>query len=195
MTKAEAGRLGNLLGALALALTDAMRQAMDEELTMSGSAAAALLMVGTEDGVTIERIARQLRLAQPTMVRAIALLEEQGFVRKEPTADRRVRKLSLTAKGRQKATRLLDGRARILAQYVETLGPRELLDLGHVLEKLLAAAVREENQKYTICRLCNEAICGPEECPVERGALRAATQTTCAARRPRPAAKSKGRSS
>lgn len=195
MTKADGRRLGNLLGALALALTDEIRQAMDEELAMTGSAAAALLMVGVEEDITIERIAKQLHLAQPTMVRTIALLEEQRLVRKERTADRRVRQLSLTTKGKQKAARLLDRRARILGRYVDALDTGERLDLGDALEKLLAAAVRQEDQKYTICRLCNEAICGPEECPVERGALRASAQMTCAARHPRLASKPQGRPS
>lgn len=195
MTNTGQRRLGNLLGALALALADEIRQAMEEELGMTGSAAAALLMVDIEDDVTVERIARQLHLAQPTMVRTIALLEEQGLVRKERVADRRVRRLSLTSKGRQKVVRLLERRGRILARYVDALAPGEQTTLGQALEKLLPAAVRQEAQKYVICRLCDEAVCGPQECPVERGAMRAGAHMTCAARHPHIGSKPRGRSS
>lgn len=189
MSKIGMLRLSNLLGALAVALTDEIRHAMDNELEVGGSAAAALLMVGVEEDAKVEQLARRLQLAQPTMVRTIALLEERGLLRKERTADRRVRPLSLTGKGEQMVTRLLDRRGSILERLAAALTSSEQTALTKTLEKLLSAAVRNEDQKYLICRLCDENACMPQECPVEHGAAiaraRGASASNAEAAKPR----------
>jgi MarR family transcriptional regulator, negative regulator of the multidrug operon emrRAB len=163
-------RLENLLGALAVAVADRVRVAVEDQLGAGGSAAAVLMMIGVEPHISAEAIARQLNVAQPTVVQALGALQERGLVKKESGTDCRVRELTLTKPGAQMVASMLERRAAILAPLIRGLGDRERAALTQVIETILIATVVRPDEKFLICRFCNEHECGPEDCPVEVGA-------------------------
>jgi len=162
--------LENLLGALAVAIADRVRVAVEEQLGTGGSAAAVLMMIGVEPHISAEAIARQLNVAQPTIVQAVRALQERGLIQKLSGADRRVRQLTLTKQGEQIVASMLDRRAAILAPLVSDLGDQDRAALTPLIEAILIKTVARPEERFLICRFCDEHACGPEECPVEEAA-------------------------
>lgn len=165
-------RLENLLGALAVAVADRVKVAVEDQLGTGGSAAAVLMMIGVEPHISAEAIARRLNVAQPTVVQALGALQQRGLVKKASGVDRRIRELTLTKPGAQMVASMLERRAAILAPLLRGLGDRERTALTQVIETMLIATVVRPDEKFLICRFCNEHECGPKECPVEVAAAR-----------------------
>ncbi len=165
-------RLENLLGALSITIADRVRAALEGQLGAGGSAAAVLMMIGVEPQISAETIARQLGMAQPTVVQALGALKERGFVRQVSGEDRRVRELSLTSRGMEMVASMLEKRAAILGQLLQTLGRAERSVLTGAVEKMLIAAITRPEERFPICRFCSESECGPKDCPVEVAAGR-----------------------
>jgi DNA-binding MarR family transcriptional regulator len=67
-----------------------------------------LRVLWEEDGITQRELAARVGTVEPTAVTALRQLEQQGYVRRERTAnDRRKSRVSLTESGRALKTRLL----------------------------------------------------------------------------------------
>jgi DNA-binding MarR family transcriptional regulator len=149
----------NLLGAVALAMTDRM----SEIPAPSPTAAAALIMLHRFlDAPTIEGLRQALGLSHSGTVRLVDRLERDGHLRRRPGADARSTALALTPAGRRLATRIATARARILAEAVAPLSDTELRGLDRVLAKVLAGLA--EGPRFT-CRLCDPRVC--DDCPVQ----------------------------
>ncbi len=183
MTKSSANRLG----ALALVLSDRLTGAIEEELGIGGMAPAALMTIKVEESITIERLAKILHLGQSSMVRAVQALEARGLVKKLPGQDRRTLLLRLTPSGRKMVSVLLARRAAIVERAFDAVPTKSRSALAAGLDAMLEAMVEKAEDKYPICRLCDEDACGGfEDCPVERGSLRIADSASPArARRER----------
>jgi DNA-binding MarR family transcriptional regulator len=164
---ADAARTANLLGALALALGDELRTATETGAAHGASAPAALVVIGTYPGRTIDALRPALGLSHSGTVRLVDRLAADGLVVRGSGADGRSVSLQLTAAGRAAMRALLAERRRALDGALAALSAQERRQLEQISEKLLAAMTRTETQADQFCRLCDEAVCPTARCPVE----------------------------
>jgi DNA-binding MarR family transcriptional regulator len=97
------------------------------------------ILAGSDEELSLNGLAEQLGgLSLPTLSRAVEALVQRGYVRRaEDSADRRVKRLSLTAKGRRTIDRLMEIRARDFEAALETLTEDERERLARALEPIL----------------------------------------------------------
>lgn len=159
-------RRGNVIGALALGLSDAMLREAQARAPEPGPAAAALALLGHDPGMTIERLRRSLGLSHPGTVRLVDRLTEHGLVAREPSdADRRAVALRLTPSGERACRAIIAARDEAVARAMTALTEAEQAMFGTLAEKLLRAFVVDLNHAYATCRLCDYEAC--TDCPVD----------------------------
>lgn len=165
-------KLANMLGALALTLTDELRAAVEAAAPEPGGAAAALVLCGKEEEVTIERLRRVLGLSHPGAVRLVDRLVAAGALERRPSVhDRRAVTLHPTRTGKRIEQDILNTRRATLKRALGALGRTERRQLETIIAKLLVSLTRDHDHADAICRLCEEAACA--DCPVD-SALRVA---------------------
>jgi DNA-binding MarR family transcriptional regulator len=171
-------RGANLLGALSLALSDRISDAIAEAAEQSerpGSETAAEALSSLHhflDGPSIDRLRTVLGLTSSGTVRLVDRLESRGYVERARGADGRTTAVCLTDEGRRVAIRVSEARAAVLRQALGTLTAEERSTLEALTGTLLAGLIREPGATRWSCRLCNTGVCGVEtlECPVARAA-------------------------
>lgn len=162
-------RQGNLLGTLALAVSDRLRSACAEEAGSGGEAPAGLVAVATFlSGGSIEELSRALGLSHSATVRLVDKLEAQKLVRRESGEDQRSVALVATDRGLHRTKRVLAARGSVLEGLLAPLSEAERVELTRLHEKLLAGLVVDGMAPTRICRLCDADGCGHESgrCPV-----------------------------
>ncbi|YBV94590.1 MarR family transcriptional regulator (plasmid) [Phyllobacteriaceae bacterium JZ32] len=162
----------NLLGALALSLTDEILAAGRKVSGLSPSACAAVVTLGPYPGTSIKLLARALGLTHSVAVRLVEELVSDGLVQRKPGKDRREVALRLTAKGRALRARIVAAREQVLANVLAGIDARETQMLRKSLAIMLTQLTRNRARADHICRLCDENICTSDICPVEREAVR-----------------------
>jgi DNA-binding MarR family transcriptional regulator len=123
-----------------------MRQLGNDELTLTqGSALASIVRRGP---LTLGELAACENVAPPTVTKAVAVLEDRGFVTREiDPDDRRVTRVSGTADGRRHLQDVVSVRTAWLEDRLAELGPEDrtrLLDALEVLESLSAEPHRDK---------------------------------------------------
>jgi len=94
---------------------------------LSPSLTSALVTVSLLGPVTLGELAAAERVTPPSVTRVAACLEEHGLVRRETDpGDRRVARVSLTAKGRRTLQRMRTRKTAYLAKRLRTLDEHEL---------------------------------------------------------------------
>ncbi len=166
---AEMDRTTNLLGALALAITDRIRSGMKHALNRSGESAAAIVVLGYAPGLSVEILRQVLDLSHPGTVRLIDRLEEDGLVKRRRAEDGRAVALHLTHKGGKLRQRLMDSRLDTLEAALKGLTDNERLVFGDLLAKVLTNLPETEMAKHRICRLCAVRTCS--DCPIPGNAI------------------------
>lgn len=164
----EDERTLNLLGALALSMMDALNAAVESSAGYGGETPAALVTLGAEPGLSINELRHILNLSHPGTVRLIDRLETQGLVERRAGTDGRTLALFLTDAGDERRSAILSERQRQLQLAVDSLTPNERKQLTKLLEKMLTAMTTSELRAFAICRLCDEATCPGDRCPVEQ---------------------------
>lgn len=164
---ARDARTANLLGAFALAVTDAMTAAVAAAADRGGSGPAALVLIHDEPGGSVETLRGGLGLSQPGAARLVDTLVADGLVERRPGPDGRTWALHLTSGGAARARRLLRARADVLADVLAPLSATDRRALTPILEGALGALVQDEPHAVMICRLCEERACPLDACPVE----------------------------
>jgi DNA-binding MarR family transcriptional regulator len=164
----------NLLGALALIVTDRTTDAIVAAGGQSDTAAAALSALDHFlDRPTIDRLRRVLGLTPSGTVRLVDRLAAVGYVTRDAGADGRSRAVVLTEEGRRAAERIAAARAAVLENAVADLSPTERATLRGLLGKVMATIVHDKTDGVRwICRLCDLAACGRDEgdCPTANAA-------------------------
>jgi MarR family transcriptional repressor of emrRAB len=163
----ERQRLANLLGALSLSITDAVARSIEEAEGAYGSDTFALVLLQHAETLRSDVLSRQLRLAQSSTVRLVDRMEREGLVRRTSGADRRTVWISLTARGRRAAERVLVVRQDVLQELVERLSEDEQAALHSIAAKLLTELTVDLASGEQNCRLCDEDACCLADCPVE----------------------------
>jgi DNA-binding MarR family transcriptional regulator len=178
-------RVGNLLGALALAVADAVRDAAESACGQRGAVPAAVVLLHrSPDGRSVGALHDALAVTPSGAVRTVDRLVELGWARRTPGADPRSIVVSLTRRGHGVAERVLAARAGALASFVARLDRRDRAAAEALLERLVADTARdrlarrragEELQSGWLCRLCDFPACGRDDgdCPAARAASEA----------------------
>lgn len=159
-------RLENLLGALVIALGDALGAEVETVAGRPGATAAALAVLAQEPGLGIEQLKLPLRRTQSATVRVVNQLVADGYAERRPGRDRRSVSVFLTEPGTAAAAGLLDRRYQVLRDVVAALDPDERAALSTTLEKMLGAMTEDFVHSERICRLCDIHACPAPRCPV-----------------------------
>jgi MarR family transcriptional repressor of emrRAB len=161
-------RIGNLLGAAALTVSDRLTRAAAVATGVSVSGTAALVTLLTSPGIGVTRLGARIGLSQPACARMLDQLSDRGLVTRRRGGGRVV-VVELTEAGREAALSALSARQRELNALVSrrlTDEQREALVAG--LEPLLEGLFDEVGSEYVLCRLCDRKACvrGGRRCPV-----------------------------
>ena len=162
----------NLLGALALVVTDRMADTVAEVGPSESAAAALSALHQFLDAPTIDRLRQVLGLTHSGTVRLVDKLERDGHVRRRPGADARSTALALTASGRRLAARIIAARGQVLAGAVAELPATDRRALDRLLGELLVGMMRGPGATRWMCRMCDLDACGRADgrCPVAHAA-------------------------
>lgn len=160
-------RTENLLGALAVLVTDEM-YALNTAPALAGPTARAMLnAIGQYPDASIEQLREAVALSHPAAVRAVAGLVDAGLVEKRTGVDKRSVALALTGAGRKEIKRLQSARESMLMRIVGRLDRREREVLEDLLIKILWHETRDSAHAMQLCRFCDEGPCLKAGCPVE----------------------------
>ncbi len=162
-------RTTNLLGALALAITDRIKAGAKDTFDRSGETTAAIIVLGYAPGLSVEPLRQVLDLSHPGTVRLIDRLEEDGLVERRKAEDGRAVALHLTRKGGTLRKRLMDRRLDMLEEALRGLTVDERLVLGQLMAKVLTNLPETEMAKHRICRQCAVQLC--TDCPIPGNAI------------------------
>lgn len=174
-------RLINVLGALAMALADGIRDATEAAAGMTGAAPAALVALHQFlAGRPAEDLAQATGLTHSGAVRLIDRLVDAGLVERRPGRDARSLSIVLTPRGRALSRKVTVARAAVIEAALggfDSADCRTLLRLtdtlvANVTARRLRAPARAEEPTGWLCRLCDLRSCGrPEgECPAANAA-------------------------
>lgn len=164
-------RTANLLGALALVVTDRTVDVVASAAGQSETGAVALSALHHFlDRPTVDRLRQVLGLTSSGTVRLVDRLEDAGYVRRRAGTDGRATVVTLTASGRRAAERVSKARAAMLAGALDALSDAERATFTDLVSRVLAGLVRDPDPTATrwLCRLCDTGACGREDgrCPV-----------------------------
>jgi DNA-binding MarR family transcriptional regulator len=171
-----AARAANLLGALALALTDRTFAAATEAGT-DGSASDAIVLSALNqflDRPTIDLVRRMLGLTSSGAVRLVNRLERSGLVRRESAEDGRATTVLLTRAGRRAARRVCDARTESLKAAIAVLSPEDRRAFEELVARVLVGMRRGPESVRWICRFCDLDACGWRDgrCPLRNASAR-----------------------
>ncbi len=176
MPEAYISQVANRLGAVALTLSDAIRDATESATGMAGGLPAALVSLQEwADGRSVDVLAEAMRVSHSRAVRVVDRLEASGLARREPDpTDGRRALVWLEPAGRELAVRALEARARVLRSAVAQFEAADVRDLERLVGALLDATTVDLSAAKQTCRLCDAHVCGHYEgaCPVSRAADR-----------------------
>jgi len=176
MPEAYISAVANRLGAVALTLSDGIREATEEATGMAGGLPAALVSLREwADGRSVDVLAEAMRVSHSRAVRVVDRLEAAGLARRaSDPADGRRALVWLEPAGRELAERALAARAQVLRRAVAELDAGDVRDLDRLAGALLHATTVDVRAAKETCRLCDAHACGHYEgtCPVTRAADR-----------------------
>lgn len=174
--RADVKRTTNLLGALAVALTDAIRNAAERASGHGLTGAAALTTIEAYPGEPLDALALTLGLSPAGASRLADRLEADGLIeRVGGRKDGRSRSILPTEAGEARAHKVLRARRKAIDDALAPLDPKETAQLAELLERMLTALTPDRVTCDHICRLCEISACPQDRCPVELAALRTET--------------------
>lgn len=166
-------RQANLLGALALVITDQTGQATVAAAGQSVSAAAALSALHHFlDRPTLDQLRKVLGLTPSGAVRLVDRLADAGLVTRGTGHDGRSRSVVLTEAGTRVAQQITAARAALLSSALEEMSPAERQTLHTLMSRIMTNIVRRKDGGAWICRLCDLDACGRASghCPAANAA-------------------------
>jgi DNA-binding MarR family transcriptional regulator len=166
-------RQANVLGALALIITDQTAHAVAGTAGQSVSAAAALSALHHFlDRPTLDQLRKVLGLTHSGAVRLVDRLADAGLVTRGSGDDGRSRSVALTEAGRRLAETITAARAELLSDALAGLSATERRTLHTLMSRVMANMVHSKDGGAWICRLCDLDACGRAEghCPAANAA-------------------------
>lgn len=96
--------------------------------------------IAEQPGLEQARLAQEVGVDRATLANVVARLESRGLLRRTTTnADRRLKRIMLTAKGKRLLDQMTEAAQRAHARTVEILSTSEREDFLHVLARLVDA--------------------------------------------------------
>ena len=170
----EAGALANVLGALALVVTDEMGRAVAAAVHDRSTTDATALAALAEflDGSTLDRLHEVLGVTPSGAVRLVDRLAEAGLVVRDAGPDGRSRAVRLTGVGHERAREVRGARAAYLSSLTSGLSGEDVAELRRLLALVMANVVAGKDGGAWTCRLCDLTACRrPQgECPATNAA-------------------------
>jgi MarR family transcriptional regulator, negative regulator of the multidrug operon emrRAB len=164
--KQQLSRSSNLLGAFVIAVHDQMLERIESELGLGGQAAAALVVIGFNQGRNVDFLSGALRLSHSGCVRVVDKLEEAGLVQRREGKDKRVVALFLSAAGQRRMQVVLRTRSKYLDGLMQSLDARQQQQFTETIETLLYNMTSCNEHAEAMCRYCDEAACPQRDCPI-----------------------------
>ncbi len=177
-------RLVNLLGAVALGITDAGVGDVASDTALDATAAAALVtMLDLARSSSVQALSQLIGLTHSGAVRLVNRLASAGFVARAAGPDGRTVTVRLTHRGRSVGQRIRAARQSAIAASLSGLTDRQREQLTTICEVLVAnitaarlatRAAGRHPSGGALCRMCDPVACGrPSGCPAARTATRA----------------------
>ncbi|UHC82757.1 MarR family transcriptional regulator [Pseudomonas sp. NIBR-H-19] len=160
--------LANLLGAFATTISMRVEHEVSELGGHGLTHESALVAIFNHPNDSIDVLRKVLGITHSGAVRLINTLEQEGLVeRHRSEKDARTAVLRVTPEGQQRACKVLQARAQVTTQILETLTTEQQQTLTLLLETALGQLTNDKDDARRICRLCNEKVCRARGCPVE----------------------------
>lgn len=162
----ERAHLANVLGGLAVGISDAQAATLRDATGLDLSAVSALTTLLDRPGATIEALARVVGLTHSGTVRLADRLGTQGLLVRTVGPDARAAPLRLTESGERLARSALAARRQALQHLLGALTDEQhgqLLDLAH---SLATGLVHDRDHARRVCRHCEHSRCRGSACPV-----------------------------
>ncbi|WNV77803.1 MarR family transcriptional regulator [Geodermatophilus sp. DSM 44513] len=164
-----ADRLANLVGVVALAVVDRVREATEEACAAGGAAAAALVHLQANPGESVGGLSAAVGVGGSGGVRLVDRLVEQGLVRRVVGPGGRAVTVRLTEEGARTADRVRVARQEAIGSVLDGLDEAGRQELEELLGALTASVSGRGVQSHRACRLCDRAACRqPPGCPLEK---------------------------
>jgi MarR family transcriptional regulator, negative regulator of the multidrug operon emrRAB len=153
-------RVGNILAAFSLALTDKIAETIRAEAGRGDMASAALVHIGFNQGISIEKLRTMIGLSHSATVRVVEQLGREGLVikRRDVPGDLRMSSLTLTEQGLFEMKRALAARQGVIAGILDQLSARDITDLDALLKKAVPAVVESGDGQEVACRFCDVGV-------------------------------------
>jgi DNA-binding MarR family transcriptional regulator len=161
--------IANLLGALSLAVMDRIEHGAREVIGRGGETPAALVVIGYGQGMTNDKLRRILGLSHSGTVRLVDRLVADRLVERRPGKDGREIALHLTAAGTATRNELMASRISAVTSLLDVLSPADTKRLGALIRELLARQDTSEQDRFTICRMCDDRVCTNCPLPTNKG--------------------------
>jgi len=175
-------QISNVLGALALHISDRLRQTVDIAAEHGSTAPSAIVVIAQYPGESIEFLSRILNLSHSATVRLVDRLIDSGLVSKGPASDARAVALTCTSSGAKRARSILRARQKVLQPLVSVLSDVDKRHLEVILRKLPWTGVQSREAAIHTCRLCDYDRCDLKgNCPVTIARLLASSPDDTAA--------------
>ncbi len=163
-----ADRLVNLLGVVALAVVDRVRQATEEACAAGGAAAAVLVHLQAHPDDTVSGLAATVGVGGSGAVRLVDRLVDQGLVQRVAGAGGRTVTVRLTEEGSRTADRVLAARREAINSVLADLDEEGRHDLEELLAALTSSVSGKGAEAHRPCRLCDREACRqPPGCPLD----------------------------
>lgn len=159
-------RPANIVGALALGLADDILADVTNGTRLSATEAAALALIDSDSGMSINSLRLGLALSHPGAVRLVDRLVTAGLVQRvSHDGDQRAVSLELTSAGAVTCATTLARRDGAIRRALAALTRDEQAMIGALGAKMLRAILQSEAHASRICRLCDHRRC--TQCPIE----------------------------
>ena len=127
---------------------------------------AALTLVATHDGCSVEWLRQRIRLTQSGTVRLVDRLGDRGLAQRGTSTGRGV-PLHLTTAGQERLAQWHHTRERVVDALLTGVPAQQRPMLVDLLATALQAEERLRPQADATCRTCSWPECG-QDCPVDR---------------------------
>jgi DNA-binding MarR family transcriptional regulator len=169
----DSAQCANVLGALALVVTDQSAAAMSAGTDLSDSAASAISALSEFlDHPSLDELRKVVGLTPSGVVRLVDRLAAAGLISRGPGSDGRSRAIVLTEQGKAVAAQLKMARLTSLQGMLAGLTATEQQTLHTLLGRVMGTVVEQKSGGAWICRQCNLGACGRAagECPAQLAA-------------------------
>lgn len=162
----------NMLAAFSTTLSATIAKRVDDIGLRSNNAAAALVSIMNHPDDSIDVLKRTLELTHSGAVRLINYLVSDGLVERRPNPqDARSVILRVTKQGAAQAEKILAARASVTGDILGQLTAEQTETLRPILQAMLGSLTEDYESARQNCKFCNECVCRPQGCPVERATI------------------------